>query len=65
MAALSGIITCTQQRQVAATSVATRVTTEVGTILGDEVYISDKMRTRICYMMDGMLFRGTIIDPLL
>lgn len=27
--------------------------------------VSDKTRTRICYMTDGMLFRETMIDPLL
>ncbi|KIJ47273.1 hypothetical protein M422DRAFT_164154 [Sphaerobolus stellatus SS14] len=66
------VIACTQPRRVAATSVATRVAAEVGTILGDEVGytirfedVSDKTRTRICYMTDGMLFRETMIDPLL
>lgn len=66
------IIACTQPRRVAATSVAIRVATEVGTLLGDEVGytirfedVSDKERTRICYMTDGMLFRETLIDPLL
>ncbi|KAG2146985.1 P-loop containing nucleoside triphosphate hydrolase protein [Suillus bovinus] len=66
------IIACTQPRRVAATSVAIRVATEVGTLLGDEVGytirfedVTDKERTRICYMTDGMLFRETLIDPLL
>ncbi|KAF8525705.1 P-loop containing nucleoside triphosphate hydrolase protein [Gautieria morchelliformis] len=66
------VIACTQPRRVAATSVATRVASEVGSILGDEVGytirfedVSDKTRTRICYMTDGMLFRETMIDPLL
>ncbi|KAJ7594465.1 P-loop containing nucleoside triphosphate hydrolase protein [Mycena floridula] len=66
------IIACTQPRRVAATSVATRVATEVGTILGDEVGytirfedVSNKERTRILYMTDGMLFRETLVDPLL
>jgi ATP-dependent RNA helicase DDX35 len=27
--------------------------------------VTDKTRTRICYMTDGMLFRETMIDPLL
>jgi len=31
------VIACTQPRRVAATSVATRVAEEVGTVLGDEV----------------------------
>ena len=39
-------------------------TTQVGyTIRFEDV--SDKTRTRICYMTDGMLFRETMIDPLL
>ncbi|KIK45926.1 hypothetical protein CY34DRAFT_801085 [Suillus luteus UH-Slu-Lm8-n1] len=66
------VIACTQPRRVAATSVAIRVATEVGTILGNEVGytirfedVSDKEQTRICYMTDGMLFRETLIDPLL
>ncbi|OJA08224.1 hypothetical protein AZE42_09393 [Rhizopogon vesiculosus] len=66
------VIACTQPRRVAATSVAVRVAAEVGTLLGDEVGytirfedVSDKKRTRICYMTDGMLFRETLIDPLL
>ena len=36
-AAEGSVIACTQPRRVAATSVAGRVATEVGTILGDEV----------------------------
>ncbi|KAB5596396.1 ATP-dependent RNA helicase [Ceratobasidium theobromae] len=66
------IIACTQPRRVAATSVASRVATEVGTVLGDEVGytirfedVSSKTRTRIKYLTDGMLFRETMIDPLL
>ncbi|KAJ6500328.1 P-loop containing nucleoside triphosphate hydrolase protein [Mycena sanguinolenta] len=66
------IIACTQPRRVAATSVAGRVAAEVGSILGDEVGytirfedVSDKERTRILYMTDGMLFRETLVDPLL
>lgn len=65
-------IACTQPRRVAATSVAGRVAAEVGTVLGDEVGytirfedVSSKERTRILYMTDGMLFRETLIDPLL
>ncbi|KAJ8475122.1 hypothetical protein ONZ51_g6754 [Trametes cubensis] len=65
-------IACTQPRRVAATSVANRVAAEVGTILGDEVGytirfedVSDKERTRILYLTDGMLFRETLVDPLL
>ncbi|KAJ6547237.1 pre-mRNA splicing factor [Mycena capillaripes] len=66
------VIACTQPRRVAATSVAGRVASEVGSILGDEVGytirfedVSDKERTRILYMTDGMLFRETLVDPLL
>lgn len=82
------VVACTQPRRVAATSVAGRVATEVGSILGDEVGssprlryrlltslkvgytirfedVSDKERTRILYLTDGMLFRETLIDPLL
>ncbi|KAJ7435375.1 P-loop containing nucleoside triphosphate hydrolase protein [Mycena galericulata] len=66
------VIACTQPRRVAATSVAGRVAAEVGSLLGDEVGytirfedVSDKERTRILYMTDGMLFRETLVDPLL
>ncbi|KIJ69552.1 hypothetical protein HYDPIDRAFT_80977 [Hydnomerulius pinastri MD-312] len=71
-AAEGNVIACTQPRRVAATSVATRVASEVGTVLGEEVGytirfedVSDKEKTRIRYMTDGMLFRETLIDPLL
>ncbi|KDQ59389.1 hypothetical protein JAAARDRAFT_32950 [Jaapia argillacea MUCL 33604] len=71
-AADGNVIACTQPRRVAATSVAARVATEVGSILGDEVGytirfedVSDKERTRIRYLTDGMLFRETLVDPLL
>ncbi|QRW26981.1 Helicase associated domain (HA2) [Rhizoctonia solani] len=71
-AANGNVIACTQPRRVAATSVAARVATEVGTVLGDEVGytirfedVSSKSRTRIKYMTDGMLFRETMLDPLL
>lgn len=88
-AAGGSVIACTQPRRVAATSVATRVAVEVGSILGEEVNylrcgvifidterlqvgytirfedVSDKDRTRIRYMTDGVLFRETLIDPLL
>ena len=36
-AASGHVIACTQPRRVAATSVATRVAAEVGSVLGDEV----------------------------
>ncbi|KAJ7632324.1 P-loop containing nucleoside triphosphate hydrolase protein [Roridomyces roridus] len=71
-AANGQVIACTQPRRVAATSVAGRVAAEVGSILGDEVGytirfedVSDKEGTRILYMTDGMLFRETLLDPLL
>ncbi|KAJ7070332.1 P-loop containing nucleoside triphosphate hydrolase protein [Mycena belliarum] len=71
-AANGNVIGCTQPRRVAATSVAGRVASEVGSILGDEVGytirfedVSDKERTRILYLTDGMLFRETLVDPLL
>jgi len=66
------VIACTQPRRVAATSVAGRVATEVGSVIGDEVGytirfedVSDKERTRILYLTDGILFRETLRDPLL
>jgi hypothetical protein len=43
-AANKNVIACTQPRRVAATSVANRVATEVGTILGDEVSLSYSQR---------------------
>ncbi|KAH0584186.1 putative ATP-dependent RNA helicase DHX35 [Termitomyces sp. J132] len=71
-AAEGSVIACTQPRRVAATSVAARVATEVGTTLGDEIGytirfedVSNKDRTRILYLTDGMLFREILVDPLL
>lgn len=88
-AAEGSVIACTQPRRVSATSVANRVATEVGTILGEEVSVnvlgclrvcnavcqvgytirfedvSDKQKTRVLYLTDGMLFRETLVDPLL
>jgi ATP-dependent RNA helicase DDX35 len=68
----NNVVACTQPRRVAATSVATRVAEEVGTVLGDEVGyairfedLSSPTRTRIKYLTDGMLFRETMVDPLL
>ena len=65
-------IACTQPRRVAATSIAQRVAQEVGSVLGDEVGysirfedLSSKSRTRLKYLTDGMLFRETLMDPLL
>lgn len=91
------VVGCTQPRRVAATSVATRVAEEMGTVLGDEVSsdhlsssslspsvkltrhgtslqqvgytirFEDKSSpsTKIKYLTDGMLFRETMLDPLL
>ncbi|KAJ2917598.1 hypothetical protein MD484_g2751, partial [Candolleomyces efflorescens] len=66
------VIACTQPRRVAATSVAARVATEMGTTLGNEVGytirfedVSNKDLTRILYLTDGMLFRELLVDPLL
>jgi ATP-dependent RNA helicase DDX35 len=48
------------------------VAEEVGSVLGDEVGYSirfedltNKERTRIKYLTDGMLFREIMVDPLL
>ncbi|KAL7414009.1 P-loop containing nucleoside triphosphate hydrolase protein [Mrakia frigida] len=65
------VVGCTQPRRVAATSVATRVAEEMGSVLGDEVgytiRFEDKSSpsTKIKYLTDGMLFRETMLDPLL
>ncbi|GHJ87867.1 hypothetical protein NliqN6_4269 [Naganishia liquefaciens] len=66
------VIACTQPRRVAATSVAARVAEEMGSVLGDEVGysirfedLSNPQRTRVKYLTDGMLFRETMVDPLL
>ena len=67
----NNVIGCTQPRRVAATSVATRVAEEMGSVLGDEVGYSIRFedlsspRTRVKYLTDGMLFRETMMDPLL
>ncbi|KAI8825220.1 P-loop containing nucleoside triphosphate hydrolase protein [Fimicolochytrium jonesii] len=66
------VVACTQPRRVAATTVATRVADEMGVVLGQQVGYtirfddcSDSTTTRIKYMTDGMLFRETLLDPLL
>ncbi|ORZ23561.1 putative ATP-dependent RNA helicase DHX35-like protein [Absidia repens] len=64
-------IACTQPRRIAATSVSQRVADEKNVKLGAEVgYLirfddQTSSKTRIKYMTDGMLFRETMIDPLL
>ncbi|OZJ04713.1 hypothetical protein BZG36_01812 [Bifiguratus adelaidae] len=65
------MIACTQPRRVAATTVAQRVAEEKGTQLGREVGYTIRFedvssdKTAIKYMTDGMLFRETMMDPLL
>ncbi|TPX44185.1 hypothetical protein SeMB42_g03260 [Synchytrium endobioticum] len=66
------VVACTQPRRVAATTVATRVAQEMAVPLGSTVGYSvrfdekaDPNSTRIKYMTDGMLFRETMLDPLL
>ncbi|RUS34216.1 putative Pre-mRNA splicing factor [Jimgerdemannia flammicorona] len=66
------VIACTQPRRVAATTVAQRVAEEMGVTLGEDVGytirfedVTSTARTRIKYMTDGMLFRETLVDPLL
>lgn len=46
-AAEGNIIACTQPRRVAATSVAGRVASEVGSILGDEVWVTSLISTKL------------------
>ncbi|KAI7892139.1 P-loop containing nucleoside triphosphate hydrolase protein [Mucor mucedo] len=64
-------IACTQPRRIAATSVAQRVAEEMNCPLGSQVgYLirfddQTNSDTKIKYMTDGMLFRETMIDPLL
>ena len=63
-----GIVGCTQPRRVAATSVAERVSEEVGCRLGEEVGYSIRFNdmtspsTVIKYMTDGMLLREYLMD---
>ncbi|CUM67886.1 uncharacterized protein PRCAT00005597001 [Priceomyces carsonii] len=65
------LIGCTQPRRVAATSVAKRVSEEVGCKLGEEVGYTIRFEdrtgphTRIKYMTDGMLEREALNDPLM
>ncbi|KAF9586519.1 hypothetical protein BGW38_003205 [Lunasporangiospora selenospora] len=67
------VVACTQPRRVAATTVAQRVAEEMNVKLGMEVGYSIRFddctdpggKTRIKYMTDGMLFRETLLDPLL
>eukprot|EP00727_Mastigamoeba_balamuthi_P002636 m51a1_g1237 putative probable atp-dependent rna helicase dhx35 isoform x1 (678) ;mRNA; r:547885-550280 len=65
------LVCCTQPRRVAATSVAARVSQEMGVSLGQEVGFCVRFEnctspaTRIKYVTDGMLVRETMLDPLL
>jgi ATP-dependent RNA helicase DDX35 len=67
----NSLIAVTQPRRVAATTVAARVSEEMGCNLGEEVGYSIRFeditsqRTRIKYMTDGMLLREALMDPLL
>ena len=62
-------IGCTQPRRVAAMSVATRVSDEVGCKLGNEVGYSIRFedctsdKTKVKYMTDGMLLREFLGEP--
>lgn len=66
------VVACTQPRRIACCSVAQRVAEEVGVQIGTTVGYSvrfddcsDARLTRIKYLTDGMLFRETLLDPLL
>lgn len=67
----AGMVGVTQPRRVAATTIAKRVSAEMGTVLGREVGYSIRFEdctspyTRIKYMTDGMLLRELQIDPML
>ncbi|KAF9572912.1 hypothetical protein EC968_009218 [Mortierella alpina] len=71
--AMGNVVACTQPRRVAATTVAQRVAEEMHVKLGKEVGYTIRFedctdpagKTRIKYMTDGMLFRETLMDPLL
>ena len=60
-----------QPRRVAATTVATRVSEEIGCKLGEEVGYSIRFedltsaKTRIKFLTDGLLLREALADPLL
>ncbi|XP_069775438.1 LOW QUALITY PROTEIN: pre-mRNA-splicing factor ATP-dependent RNA helicase DHX16 [Narcine bancroftii] len=62
-------IGCTQPRRVAAMSVASRVATEIGVKLGNQVGYSIRFedctseRTVLKYMTDGMLLREFLTEP--
>eukprot|EP00624_Nannochloropsis_granulata_P003795 evm.model.NODE_29163_length_12829_cov_16.997583.1 len=64
-----GMVTCTQPRRVAATTVAMRVADEMGVELGEEVGYSIRFddctsdKTVIKYMTDGILLRESLREP--
>ncbi|MDR3630777.1 MAG: ATP-dependent RNA helicase HrpA [Desulfocapsaceae bacterium] len=64
------LIGCTQPRRVAATSIASRVSEELGPlgdIVGYKIRFHDQTteKTRVKFMTDGVLLAETIHDPLL
>lgn len=68
----SSAIACTQPRRVAATSIAQRVSEEMDVALGMEVGytirfedVSDRYKTVLKFVTDGMLLREAMSDPLL
>jgi pre-mRNA-splicing factor ATP-dependent RNA helicase DHX15/PRP43 len=68
----TSIVTCTQPRRVAATSIAARVADEMDVKLGEEVGytirfedVSDYQKTVLKFLTDGMLLREAMGDPLL
>jgi pre-mRNA-splicing factor ATP-dependent RNA helicase DHX15/PRP43 len=65
-------IACTQPRRVAATSIAKRVAEEMDVELGEEVGytirfedVSDRYKTVLKFVTDGMLLREAMTDPVL
>ena len=65
-------LACTQPRRVAATSIAQRVSEEMDVELGQEVGytirfedVSDRYKTVLKFVTDGMLLREAMSDPLL